>query len=359
MHISPKRKETMTRAWRTKTSCLVLLFSALQVGPLASAPLPPHLEKAISGLTSDDISERSRSFYSLVFSSKGENHSISTHVKALLRAYPAEAERIKLALIAALEREGAYRLQVEASQRNLTEGFTNYFGDLIWAVGELRDGRAVKGLLAGVDTGGLAVNALADICPAALDAIIAKSREPDRPFQGARIHGRDGAVSTLGECLNRQEAVRAHPEMVAKIRKALIEALDDPHWVVRAQAASALFHLRDDPEVAFRLKQVAESDPYITPSDIDRGRQSPFPVRSAAAGALAADPNQFYYVMVVPETRACRVQQANETPLGQRYIGPISGRQAALQQMCRHYDDLAQDPSLCWFVSPPNACRQR
>ena len=88
----------------------------------------------------------------------------------------------------------------------------------------LRDPRALEGLLTVIDTGGMAVNGLAELGPVAVDAVL------QRVAVGG-IADRADAIAVLGGFLTRLEAVRSSPEAAAKARRAVLAALKDPNNV--------------------------------------------------------------------------------------------------------------------------------
>jgi hypothetical protein len=63
---------------------------------------------------------------------------------------------------------------------------------------------------------------LADICPSAVDAIIARIHEPDLYLAGAAVGDQRQAVTALGWCLQRPAMMRSNPDVLAKIRRKLV-----------------------------------------------------------------------------------------------------------------------------------------
>jgi hypothetical protein len=251
-------------------------------------------------------------------------------VARLLAAYPDDEERIRTALIAGLGMEARYRATMEANGQGLSEAFTNYWADLMLAVGSLRDPRAVQGLLAGVDTGNIAVNALADLCPFSVDGLIEKSREADRSFKGISFNHRAGALQALAGCLLRLDIIRAQPEILPKIRGALLAAFEDPDWRVRAAAVAAAFSIRHDPEVRARLALIAAQDSYVSVLPQAANAGSPFLVRQTASAVLEAPGDEvLFYVLRSPENGPCIVQRGGEAPEAERLLGPFTGFESA------------------------------
>ena len=132
--------------------------AALSYFAFAEGQAPSTVESALATLASPDMSTRSSSFYALVGPSGYDSTGSVDHgLKNLFLARPEMADRIKTAFVTELLREGAYRERVEEANGELSEEFLNYFADLIVAVGPLRDPRAAKGLIAALDTGGMAL----------------------------------------------------------------------------------------------------------------------------------------------------------------------------------------------------------
>jgi len=173
------------------------LITGLFVIGMALAQPAGDLNNALTGLASPDMVKRAVGFESLLSPTRQAFASVPAEVHALLRQHPDEADSIRTALIEALEMEASYREGLERSGQQMTEAFSDYWSNLMWAVGTLRDPRATKGLLGGIDTGGIAVNALADLCPASADALIERTRQPDRTFHGEVIRQRQAAMSAL------------------------------------------------------------------------------------------------------------------------------------------------------------------
>jgi hypothetical protein len=333
-----------------KPGWIALMFvTQVLVPSLEAAQLPVDRRAALQGVVSPDLLTREKSFYLLIGPASDPTGYARQGVSNLLRSYPDSAEQIRLALIAALELAGTYRLEIQKRNDHFDETFSEYYADLISAVSNLRDPRALKGLLGAIDTGGMARRGLADLGPVAVDAVIEKSHD-------ANIRIRSCAISVLGEFLERLEAVQANPEAAAKAHRAIKAALDDPDSIVRSSAAGSLATLRDEPDAKARLEAVASSDPGASWWRTE-GRPE-FPARDSAAAILALKEEDLYYVIRTPETRQCRVQRSTESAFGVRHMGPYTTPEVAAQLMCSHYDDTSKDPAICWSVQPKNACRQ-
>lgn len=337
---------------------LMLVSVVFDCRPVTAQELPPELDRAIEGLSSSDLQVRSAAFYELL-QGFGDRALASDALWKLLDAYPGQAERIRMALVTALNTEAAYRMSMEAANQSLSELFSGYWSDLISAVSKLRDPRAVHGLLGAVDTGGAATEGLADICPFAVDALIEKSREPARMFQGRSINQRAGAFDALGACMKRVDMVRTNPAISEKIRAALLAGFEDQDPYVRAAAARAALPFKDEPAVRVKLEQLARSDGYVSPIPRMAPGETQFTVRDAATRVLKLGTDEsLFYVVKIPPSMECRVQRGSEAVAGVRFIGPSQTPEISTRDMCTHVDPKRKDPSLCWSVEPENACRQ-
>jgi hypothetical protein len=332
-----------------------IVMLTVSYGPaLAQSPLA--VDAALTGLTSSTMTTRADAFYHLLQLGAHSNGTTERKVQDLLRTWPAQGGRIKLSLIATLEIESVYRERTEQADQNLTEQFLNYSIDLIAAVGILHDQRAIKGLLEAASEESAAHEFLADLCPTALDAIIAKFSEPERFWRGKQLNTRAFILGVLQHCLARPGIMQSNPAAFAKVRKTLLAALEDVDPAVRNTAATGLSLLRTDPEVRAKLSKVAITDSYTRPVFGRPDLPSRYPIRGTAAWALRPrDENRFQNVTRTADSRECRVQRLSETPVGDVFIGPVTDAQ---RQMCTHYDEAGTDPSLCWLVVPRNACLQ-
>ncbi len=313
------------------------------------------IDTELRRVSSPDYKVSSKAFYGLLRPYVNTDD-VPGLVRDLLRAHPQQAEHIKLALIKALENMNGYKEQEEDKGNFLDDEFSDYWPDLIWAVGSLRDPRAVRALLGAQGTGGIAANDLADLCPFAVDALIEESHKPDRYFRGEPISDRTAALRELGFCITRVALMRAHPEAVAKIRAAFLTALDDPDGPTRAWAVEGLSYFRNDPDIRARLQALALADPYVGTVARSGKLQEEFVVREAAKRALAPENSEKSYVSRQPSSGECRVQPASEQPVGETLIGPVYD---ANFQMCTHYDPNHKDPFSCWSFYPPTTCVQQ
>jgi hypothetical protein len=345
----------MRYAWFTIPEWLALVYVSilLTLGQAVAQPSP--IESALRGLAAPEPEARSEAFRALVapFNSSGKPE---IAVAQLLAAHPQQADQIKIALFAALERESAYSESLVSSGQSLSEDLLYYCDALGQAVGALRDQRALKGLLAAQGTVGIDPEFVGDLCPDAVDAIIDKARQPERYFQGEPLHVPGRAIVALGYCLKRAASMRSQPDAITKIRSVLMAGLDNPDTGYRQAAVRALFPLRNDPGVRAKLELVAGSDPFLGPVQ-PRESQPKFWIREDAARILRPpDGDESWYVTKAAEARRCRVQEASVASAGELYIGPFPKADEAKHSMCNHVDPGTRNPSLCWKVEPANTC---
>ena len=309
------------------------------------------LDTTLKDLASPDLQRRSKALYTLLPPIGWSG--MRSEVSNLLRTHPTDVERIRTALIGALEAQAAEHDKLIKNQEQMSESFLEYWLSLTDAVASLKDPRAVRGLLVATMSGAhSSVDGLADVCPMVVDSIVQRAHEPELFWRGWSLDLRARTINVLGNCL-RRPAADFSPGDLARIRRELISGLDDADSNLRGVSATALIPLRNDPAVQAKLKSMANTDSYVSAVD----GSSSFPVRQAAERALNPPKDLLFYVTRSPDTRACRVQQESEAVWGEIFLGPIS-KQVAQDRLCSHYDSTGQDVSLCWLTDPANACVQ-
>jgi hypothetical protein len=339
----------MKRSWRSILKSVLLVPAVALCLPWPAQPQSQETAAVLDGLRLSDPRTRSEAFYRLLGVDMKNTGSARIGVKRLTKNNPDQAERIKTALILALENEGAYREGLAKNRQIADEAYSDYYGDLIAAVTSLRDLRAAKGLLGAVDTGAMATSGLADLGASVVDALVEKSRD-------SNYHVRAGSISALGQLALRQDVVQGDAVAIAKIRMATLAAADDPEWYVRTYAVGALMPFRQDPNVKAKLEVVIATDPYASPFLLTAEGGSRFPVREAAMMALKATEDDIFFVVRTSDRRECRIRRGIDARSVLRFIGPIRDEENAVHSMCTHYDEAGTDPAMCWIVLPRNAC---
>lgn len=341
-----------------RTLVFLMWFGTVGAASLLSpaSALAQHgdIQGQLAGLAGPEPEMRSAAFRALLAPFNGSGRADAA-VAQLLAANPSQADEIKIALFATLEREAAYSESLIRKGETLPEELLYYCDSLGQAVGSLRDPRALRGLLAVQATSGIDPDFIADLCPGAVDAIIAKSLQPEWSFQGEPLHVPGRAVVALGECLKRAAAMKGHPDAVTKIRARLLDSAANPDFAIRQAAVEALFPLRSDPEVRSRLELVASSDPFSGPIQ-PRETQRRFWLREEAAAILnSSDGDKSWYVMRT-DAQTCRIQLVPESSVGGQYLGPFPKPEDAKRSMCNHVDLGTRSQSLCLTVEPANSC---
>ena len=197
-------------------------------------------------------------------------------------AHPDREDGLRSALIELLSREDtlieAQSEEVKKTGKTLTEGYLNYYGDLIAAVAGLNDPRALNALIGAMATGGMADRALAKLGPPALDPLIAKFQSSDALVRGAAAR----ALTTMWEPeyqVNFSDSVSRR-----KLKTVFLKAASDDDGGIRVAGVRGLALMPDADTLAV-LRKLAESDPLRMPGEADEG--GPFyPVRQAAKRAL-------------------------------------------------------------------------
>ena len=205
----------------------------------------------------------------------GRTDLIHSKLATFFRAHPDRQDDMKIALIALLTTENK---NVETS-KTLSEGYTNYYGDVVAAVSSLRDSRALMALVGAVGTGGMATGALAEFGAASLDPVLHELQSHDSIVRAA-------AVRAINEFL--EPAYRkGFSDGVSrqKIKAALLQAGADDDYGVRFTAVRGLAKIVDADTLGM-LKKLASSDPAKLPGKATDGGDVLYPVRRAAKKAL-------------------------------------------------------------------------
>ncbi len=217
---------------------------------VATTPLPAQrasVQATVQRMRSDVDSVRMHAFYELI----GRGPNAGARIRAVLEANPGDKEGIATALIAALER--ANRPPAKPPSYSDAEAFAEYHGDLIWAVGELHDQRAIPALMGALETGGLAQRAIASFGPRVIP-------ELQRALGAESSSRRVAATMTLVRMAGDPKAV-PDPSSRSAIRKGLLQAFADENRFVRQGAMSGLAAFPDS-TVTAALRHAAANDPW-------------------------------------------------------------------------------------------------
>lgn len=183
-----------------------------------------------------------------------------------------DADKLRLGVIQLLTLENKLnKTPTDAAERRLTkdedvdgpvdttvppgtwsEERSDYYADLIGAVANLNDERAIPVLLAAAHTGGMATQGVARFGKKALDPTLEQVKGPDSELAV-------GALFVILEMLNLRTV--SDPDSHLRIKNALRTALVSPDPERRDSAVSAVEHLDDREEFVPILKELAERDP--------------------------------------------------------------------------------------------------
>jgi HEAT repeat protein len=203
----------------------------------------------------------------------GETSEMPSILRKVLASDPRESNSTKRALIGLLARENAVvqsqRLEFDKTGKTLTEGYVNYYGDVVAAVASLDDARSVDALLGAITTGGMATRRLARLGRVALQPTLQELNSADPLVRGA-------ALNVLSEMLSSSE-FSADASSVAQIKDALVKSLADQDSGVRITAVEGVAKLHD-PSLRPLVEKLATVDPYQMANT--------YPVREAASRAL-------------------------------------------------------------------------
>ena len=164
---------------------LLYLLGAASLSEAQIDPVPALLAQLASSAATD----REAAFYELVNLGAGaipdgssNTYTIKPATQALLAIYPADAENVRLSLIALLSLEttssedGAEELTANPDAIDTVYGA--YFADLATAVVALNDVRSLQALIPLLDTGNMVINQVVSFGPVALDSILTTLYKP-------------------------------------------------------------------------------------------------------------------------------------------------------------------------------------
>jgi hypothetical protein len=267
----PRRQGGLSERGRA----LIVLLAVTLVVPLSSQPsgtpasiYHARLARAVGW------QERSAAFYSLLASVPNADRAHPWIVlKQVLASDPVNADRLTIDLIAALQTEATW---VKA-QSDVSEGFGSYEGDLIAAVASIEDRRAVPALFLVIDTGNMAVSALASSGDEALSRALVALKEVNEEGMRHSLMILLARIAQPENLLNVKSL-----DLKAQMNSALVNGLTDQSQFVRGTAIAGLVSL-GDPDVIPALAVVARSDPFTSSAGRGAGR---YVLREQAQDAL-------------------------------------------------------------------------
>jgi len=157
-----------------------------------------------------------------------------------------------------------------------SEERSEYYGDLIGAVADFNDARAIPALLGATATGGMASRSVAGFGKTGLDVVLVQITAHDPALAG-------GAVFVLRDMLEFRTVNDA--ASLNRIKNGLRLALARPELAVREPAIFAIEFLADREDFVPLLRLISDNDPIkidgLTPNDSEDGGQF-YPVRRDA-----------------------------------------------------------------------------
>ncbi len=270
-------------------SFLLLAPHVISVGQDSPRPsLSAEFKDLRRDMKSEEWKARRDSFYRMIrLGSPGAENTtylFASALQKLIERNPGESDAIKMSLIELLQKENAVVKACTPRDPNCGEEYSNYYGDVIGAVGGLKDPRAIPALIGAMNTGGMAVQGLAEFGRAALGPVLSVFQDHKQDEQL-----RMGAVSALGTMILPPYSKKlTDPESRLKIKQALLQAATDESFGVRLSAVSILGALAD-PDAIPILERLAREDPVILPGKPDDGGDGGkfYPLRQNARRALA------------------------------------------------------------------------
>jgi hypothetical protein len=262
---------------------ILMLWGLLGLGQAARparAELPSDaINQYITEFNNAGWEARSSAFYELLRLGVGDRSYVARPVRDIIeRASPADADKLKLALIQLLEKENQVVEGYKRTGGHFGEDYSNYYGDVIAAVTALRDPRSMNAMLGALDTGGMAVETLASFAPASLGPLLSRLRDQDSTT-------RMFVLETLCQMLAPENYDKVKAQRL-EIKRAFLDAVRDPAPVVRSIGARGL-GLLGDPDSIPILRDLAEHDPAYLPEKADTGGYL-YLVRPEAKKALTA-----------------------------------------------------------------------
>jgi HEAT repeat protein len=180
---------------------------------------------------------------------------------------PENSDARKVALIELLDIEN----RTVEREPQLSEAYTNYYGDVIAAVAVIADARSLDALVGAISTANMATGTLISFGNAAVEPV-AKGLESPNPSV------RSSVAWTLSRMLEKSREISSTPASRTIIKTALVRAAKDDYPVVRLNYGLVAL---GDPESIAIVDELARNDPYG--ADFKNGE---FLVRDAAAKAL-------------------------------------------------------------------------
>lgn len=189
-----------------------------------------------------------------------------------------DTDKLRVGLIKLLATENVQTriLPKQDAPEEDMEEYSEYYADLVAAVSNLKDERAIPSLLGAAYSGGMATRAIARFGKKALNPVLeqANSRDPNLA---------SGAVFVIREMLKMHTVT--DPDSHLRMENALRLALVSPNFGVRDSVLYAIEYLDNRDEFVPMLNDIAEHDPFKRP-DGGGDNGDIYPVRHHARSLL-------------------------------------------------------------------------
>jgi hypothetical protein len=268
-----KREETV--------KALITVVVCLLVGAASSVAQNTDLTLAFTAqlsrqLTSDQWPERSVGFYSLVraglSTDSGTEFPIADGVLGVIRSNPSLRDQVVDELISLLDQETSLATSADAPD---TEEYSVYYGDVIQAVSTLRDARSTHVLFRCVNTGNMALSALAGFGDGALTEALNAMLTADEETR----HNLFRLFSEMTEPKN--VANLTNRDSLNQLSQILMNGSEDSDPFNRLAVVPGLARL-GSPSAMGALRRLATLDSYAVSSP----QEIRYPVREAASKSL-------------------------------------------------------------------------
>lgn len=260
--ITPNRRDDGENDMLKLSVCLATLILILATAPLEA-------QRATNGLA--DVPTTLALMHGKSWTERDAGFKAATNRLQSRNETPQDTDRLRSGLIQLLVTES--HRQDPVAESDLDE-YSNYFGDLIGAVSDLKDPRAIPALLGVANSGGMATRGLAYFGKAALDAVLEQVKGPNVALAS-------GALFVIRDMLEYRTAI--DPDSSTKIANALRASLSSPEWRIRLSSIDVIEYFDNRTEFVPILADMAANDPFEFQGQGSAG----YPVRSAAQSLLA------------------------------------------------------------------------
>ncbi len=239
-----------------------------------SASIDSRVTAALARMSDKDMATRHAGFDDLIeVIAEGEKLGPDPEYTSVLAIFlarnPDQANRVKLGLINLLNADDGAFMDSKAAPGTYTEDDTEHWAQAIDLVSCLNDERAIPALVGAMTAGGGSCKGLLSYGQKALGPVLSELSNPN-PLV------RSSAVSIGIIILRMKNDAASHAQILSMIRT----TLNDPEYLVRSSALSAIEDLNDRAQFARSLQEIGEHDPFIVPGETN------YPLRTRARKLL-------------------------------------------------------------------------